>query len=437
MIWRPRWGMLLTAVVGGIQTAMSLVQLDTWRGVWSSTFVASSLGLVVTVPVLAACVATLSHVVIRGGADTLSITASRPRWHMDLRAVLEGWIWANLGLAVGLVPSSLVTALGASADRPDLLILLPMSAWCLGAISLAWWCGPRMPLVVSGPAVGVGLYLVYGVTVFAAPGVPDGLTPTGSLPNPMIETKDWFLLLQAAWWLTLAGALIVAAQRSWRVLMPMVAAAGLVGVVLVDHVPDRSTPRAEQTALQCTSSGRIDVCLTRPFRHLAADLIVPLTDVADLLSPGMTGSRIVLVDTSAETGRRDDLASREIQRVVAGRPATTVLRTADVTGLPGTVVINDDEVRRFAVEAVFLPTAAPMLYPVGVQPGYLLVRWALEAMNLSTDGLLLTPQEIEYSPAATAAYRWLRDISSRERQVWFKEHRDAIRSGELTFADFA
>ncbi len=443
-----RTGLALALVVAAAQAAGYLGRWVEWVGSWSDTEQANGNAMILSLPAAVGAAAWVSTTARRRRFDGLIHAASRPAWRISGRQAAETWMWVCAGLLIGALPGVVWTAREATFAQPHLIRWLPLLAGGLLACVVGATVGNRLPPVLAAPLLAVGCYVALGFASTEAEYSTDALTLLDSRSMTLWTAPAWVYLAQAAWPTLAAAAVVIRRVHPWRSwAFGMLAGAAAAPLLYVGYADLRPDPAA--AVLTCGNDAPgVVVCMPAATARLIPAVSGPAREFAMLLR-GLVTRPVVLVDLpGAAVGKR---GHREAVAAVSQHwdgqlPETAqVVRFSPMAGHAGEANWVDRDLLIDSLTRTWIRPQPGQQDLSGknahATPDDLLRRWVFERLGVPLDGSIgpgakpLDGSLVTFEPLADEA-AWLDGLNPTQRAAWLRAHRDAIRSGTLTLADF-
>ena len=439
--WRR--GLPLTVAVATSIIVTYAGRSEAWMGLWSETTNYVGIAFIFAIPAAAGAGAWVASGNRRSGLDEQARGASRSPVLVAFRQFTEPAVWVVAGYALGLAPALVATAVLADVGRPLILPLVAQLACLCGATSLGQALGSRLPWYLGAPLVAAVAYVGLGFLSFNADSILVSLTPIDERWMTFHQIAWWVLLLQTTFW-----AMIMLHSVLRRVSRPTLSfialfSAGLAATPLLYVTPATRTAPSYLAAMRCTNERDLGVCLPYAKNGLRDDLTTEAGRATAALS-GLFPAEIALIDDEARGSSKS--ADREIQEAVSQvderREPFFMSRAGD---LSATAELDVNQFHYRFIAFAIPPVTAPDPPSTGkphASPTDLIHRWYLQNLGVPVDGTggvgspYLDDAFLDFGmhPDEVRAFE---EAADPDRVAWFSRHAAALRSGNLTWNDFA
>lgn len=355
--------------------------------------------------------------------------------------VLGDALWPLVAYLVGVVVLVVRTASGASWGAPPLGRLAAGAAIVVAAAALGWAVGTLLPSPLTGPLVGLAIYVVSFAIYPYEPSLLTWLLPSGWLEhNPWTPLPAWIGWTQGLWFLGVAVTVVavVALVRHRTASTVALAVAGTLTVAGASSALAVAGPVDLDIDRVCDRSALVEVCL-HPARvgdgQIAAavrDVLQPLTDA------GVGPDRVVearrTVDELYAPFDPDAVPSHwdggpQLEVGLGGHPDHAVLSVVDAV-LP---TEWQDDTSCSGTGGVHSPAATREVLRV----------WLHERVGVVMRGTIQYEdgrrEEMPRfgEPAWEAAFVRFDALRAAERDAWLAANLDAVRACEVPLDELA
>lgn len=232
----------------------------------------------------------------------LRATDVRDRAVTAVPEVLGEAFWPLVAYSIGVAVLVVRTAQEATWGGPPVGRLAAGAAIVLAAAALGWAAGTLLPSPLTGPLVGLAIYVFSFVVYPYEVSLLSWLLPTGWVEHsPWTPLPAWIGWTQASWFLGLAVTAVAAVALARRRAAPTVAltVAGAFAVAAASAGLAVAGPVEVDVELVCDRSAPVEVCL-HPARVGDGRLVAAIREVLQpLTDAGVGPDRVVDVRGTA------------------------------------------------------------------------------------------------------------------------------------------